>query len=303
MLRKLAMQTFQTFACVLALGGIAGPATAMGYDHCPCPTNPYHGQSAYGNYGQFPSTFAGGACPDGNCYIESSGRSRSRQLSDVAGGTTARRAVGIAGHAESIYDEFRSEGRSHRDARMVLRDVIEVVRDAYSLDGSGRQRTSPTEADVRSAMNRLVRLDRTLESMGRFPRTEAAIRGYARELSAMQLANNPPTRGRYGNQSIAPSPGAISPITPTYPPRSAAPRNRGSDAPRIPSGMEGLSQLSAADRSVALRQQTCPVTGEKLGAHGKPLKVSLPGRDIFVCCAPCVELLRNNPRKYLTNRG
>jgi hypothetical protein len=42
-------------------------------------------------------------------------------------------------------------------------------------------------------------------------------------------------------------------------------------------------------------QRTCPVSGEKLGAHGSPVPVKLKGEMIYVCCASCVEKAKDSP--------
>ncbi len=70
-------------------------------------------------------------------------------------------------------------------------------------------------------------------------------------------------------------------------------------APSIPDGMEGFAQLSAADQVAALRQRTCPVTQEPLGSMGKPIRVTVGGQSIFVCCEGCVAAVKRNPDKYL----
>ncbi|MEZ5940243.1 MAG: hypothetical protein R3C18_02550 [Planctomycetaceae bacterium] len=70
-------------------------------------------------------------------------------------------------------------------------------------------------------------------------------------------------------------------------------------SPTIPAGMEGVAQLSPADQVAALQQRTCPVTQEPLGSMGKPIRVSVAGRSIFVCCEGCVSALQRNPQKYL----
>ncbi len=62
--------------------------------------------------------------------------------------------------------------------------------------------------------------------------------------------------------------------------------------PVIPEGMEGIGQLPLEDQATALAQKTCPVTGGKLGAMGKPIKVDLGNRSVFVCCPGCVEELK-----------
>jgi hypothetical protein len=66
--------------------------------------------------------------------------------------------------------------------------------------------------------------------------------------------------------------------------------------------MQGIALLPVADRKVALAQRTCPVTGDLLGADGKPMKVQLRGRPVFVCCEGCMVDLKANPQKYLANR-
>lgn len=60
-----------------------------------------------------------------------------------------------------------------------------------------------------------------------------------------------------------------------------------------------LSQLSDADRTAALAQKTCPVTEKLLGSMDKPLKVSIAGQDVFLCCAGCESTIKSDPDKYL----
>jgi hypothetical protein len=62
---------------------------------------------------------------------------------------------------------------------------------------------------------------------------------------------------------------------------------------------EGLAKLSEADRTAALKQVVCPVTGEKLGSMGAPPKVVVSGQEVFLCCAGCEEELRKQPETYL----
>jgi YHS domain-containing protein len=47
-------------------------------------------------------------------------------------------------------------------------------------------------------------------------------------------------------------------------------------------------------------QRTCPVLGEKLGAHGSPIPVSVSGQTIYVCCRGCVNKVKANPTPYLS---
>ena len=60
-----------------------------------------------------------------------------------------------------------------------------------------------------------------------------------------------------------------------------------------------LAKLSETDRAAALKQDVCPVTGEKLGSMGAPPKVTVEGKEVFLCCEGCEEELRKEPAKYL----
>ena len=61
---------------------------------------------------------------------------------------------------------------------------------------------------------------------------------------------------------------------------------------------EGFEKLSEADRAAALAQKICPVSGDKLGEMGTPFKVTVKGRDVFLCCPSCKEDLMKDPEKY-----
>lgn len=55
-----------------------------------------------------------------------------------------------------------------------------------------------------------------------------------------------------------------------------------------------------ADRLLAARQKTCPVTGQPLDSMGGPVRVEVAGRVVFICCKGCERALRRNPQKYLS---
>ncbi len=67
----------------------------------------------------------------------------------------------------------------------------------------------------------------------------------------------------------------------------------------IPDGMSGLALLPGSEQAVALQQRVCPVTGQLLGSMGRPIRVDVDGRSVFVCCQGCVDAVRQNPGKYL----
>jgi YHS domain-containing protein len=60
-----------------------------------------------------------------------------------------------------------------------------------------------------------------------------------------------------------------------------------------------LAQLSEEDRRLAEAQRTCPVSGEPLGSMGVPIKLTVAGQDVFICCEGCKEDLLKNPDQYL----
>jgi YHS domain-containing protein len=62
---------------------------------------------------------------------------------------------------------------------------------------------------------------------------------------------------------------------------------------------EGLAELGPEDRVAAEKQRVCPVTGERLGAMGKPYKITVKGQTVFLCCSGCEEEIRKEPDKYL----
>jgi YHS domain-containing protein len=62
---------------------------------------------------------------------------------------------------------------------------------------------------------------------------------------------------------------------------------------------DAMAALSETDRAAALAQKVCPVSGETLGGMGTPIKVTVKGRDVFLCCEGCREKLEANPDEYL----
>jgi hypothetical protein len=62
--------------------------------------------------------------------------------------------------------------------------------------------------------------------------------------------------------------------------------------------IEAMTKLSPEDRVKAETQKMCPVSNEPLGSMGTPIKVTVEGRDVFVCCEGCVDELKANFAKY-----
>jgi len=64
---------------------------------------------------------------------------------------------------------------------------------------------------------------------------------------------------------------------------------------------EGILLLEEdSDRVLARQQGICPVSGEPLGSMGKPIKLTVEGREVFICCAGCEDTLREDPEKYFS---
>ncbi len=54
-----------------------------------------------------------------------------------------------------------------------------------------------------------------------------------------------------------------------------------------------------ADQLKMKVQDICPVSGNKLGTHGQPIKVKLGQETLFLCCQGCVKQ-RVNPQHWAT---
>jgi hypothetical protein len=64
-----------------------------------------------------------------------------------------------------------------------------------------------------------------------------------------------------------------------------------------------LAKLSAEDRELAVKQKICPISEEPLGSMGTPIKVSVAGHDVFVCCEGCESPLKEDPTTHLAKIG
>lgn len=215
------------------------------------------------------------------------------------------------------FDLYGTCNFSHliRDAEIVVRDVINVRRLL-----AGQAPIDTVMAGVRNAGTSLRRLERLI---GRRYRTRAihftlldtgaALDDLAGNLAASRPENNAPPQSPSidgGSQLLLPAPQSDGlrrvPAVPqeTRPPvppalRSSPQSERSNatplvlpslnDVPTIPDTMKGVRQLSLADQRLAMQQRTCPVTRDLLGSMGKPIKVSVNGRTVFVCCQGCVD--------------
>jgi hypothetical protein len=103
--------------------------------------------------------------------------------------------------------------------------------------------------------------------------------------------------GKAPSKSAPPSSQPQKPAETPQPPES---KKAGADTKSLP---EGLAELSEADRALAEKQKVCPVSGELLGSMGKPVKLEIKGRTVFLCCGGCEEDLKKDPDKFLAKLG
>lgn len=84
--------------------------------------------------------------------------------------------------------------------------------------------------------------------------------------------------------------------------RPAAKADEPSDAPQIefkPEHLANIAKLPAADQALAKAQKLCPVTEKPLGFMGVPVKLTVEGETVFLCCRACVDKVKADPRKHL----
>ncbi len=62
---------------------------------------------------------------------------------------------------------------------------------------------------------------------------------------------------------------------------------------------KNLAKLSDADRASAEKQMTCPVGDGHLGSMGVPIKFTVKGQDVWICCDGCKGAIEKDPDKYL----
>jgi hypothetical protein len=63
-----------------------------------------------------------------------------------------------------------------------------------------------------------------------------------------------------------------------------------------------LAALSPADRQLAEQQKFCAVqTDNELGSMGVPIKITLKGQTVFLCCKGCRKTAEAEPDKTLAS--
>jgi hypothetical protein len=144
--------------------------------------------------------------------------------------------------------------------------------------------TDPGRFELRSVVLGPFIRDRAVVLEGVREGEQVAVSGNFLIDSQMQLAGNP------------------SLIDPTKARRDDSGESEGSQSPEDAAKIAAaLAKLSDEDRALAERQKICPISNQPLGSMGTPIKVSVKGRPVFICCEGCRDPLLAQPEKYLAN--
>ncbi len=82
-------------------------------------------------------------------------------------------------------------------------------------------------------------------------------------------------------------------------PKLEPPKGGAASASKLgPEEIANIKELPPADQELAMKQVYCPVSNDKLGEMGKPFKVTVDGRVVFLCCDGCEEKIKADPKKY-----
>ena len=123
----------------------------------------------------------------------------------------------------------------------------------------------------------------------------AAASTYFGASGGPQSSSRPSTTPATGQR-----PNDSSPVEPAKPDKGEAkPEPRLAMTAFKPQELENINTLPEADRPLALSQRLCPVLGTTLGSMGVPVKITLQGQPVFLCCKGCVGKAKRNPEEML----
>jgi len=70
----------------------------------------------------------------------------------------------------------------------------------------------------------------------------------------------------------------------------------------VTTGLTFAQQAPQAVQSIAQPMEVgnkhCPVSGDKVGQMGPPIKFQYNGKTYNLCCPMCIKSFKNNPEKY-----
>lgn len=239
-------------------------------------------------------------CPSGNCPLESQSppihiQDPRSTASDVSRMTTRipHEAISLAIQLE-LATEILGEEVLYLADQYGRHDTVDsLMYDLVSATGDIRrslEERAPEEhlsAEIESLKTILQKLGQHVDLQWNRSLRLASDRvsGFQDELAFEIGSSSGPFREGRPADVVTPDP--IFELSPSRLPSNPA-------NVKIPSDMRGITELPLGDQSLALEQGTCPVTGEPLGSMGKPIKVTVGDRIVFVCCQGCVNRVRSN---------
>lgn len=196
-------------------------------------------------------------------------------------------AIRLEFATEIVSDEICFDMRHSRSVATLLSAAGEVEKQAQHFRSSIDEKADADHLrkDFQLVTGSFVRLVRLLRQ-----RHGSFLVDRVMSRADLHLAH---IQHQLGNQPLRPN------VEPPLPPQTSPNDSATPLRLVIPKEAKGIALLPPADRAGALAQRTCPVTGDLLGADGKPLKVKVRGRTVFVCCEGCVDELKANPDEFL----
>jgi Cu(I)/Ag(I) efflux system membrane fusion protein len=106
---------------------------------------------------------------------------------------------------------------------------------------------------------------------------------------------NPAAAATYFGASGGPQAAGSAPAPTTQRDNLATKNGNNKSATLSPEDLKNINQLPEEDRKRAIAQSICPVTGNPLGEMGVPVKITLRGNTVFLCCPGCVGKAKADP--------
>jgi membrane fusion protein, copper/silver efflux system len=104
-----------------------------------------------------------------------------------------------------------------------------------------------------------------------------------------------PSAGTYFGASGGSKSTSTQSLTP-MPERSTTAQTMPPDTGEIPENVKNnLAKLPPEDQKLVAKQKFCPITKLRLGSMGVPVKITLKGQPVFLCCPGCVDKAKKDP--------
>ena len=107
---------------------------------------------------------------------------------------------------------------------------------------------------------------------------------------------NPAAASTYFGASGGPQSGSASPpVTQKQSPDKVTQSKPSMAVAASAEDFANIEQLPEEDRQPAKAQALCPVTGAALGSMGVPVKITLRGKPVYLCCKGCIGKAKRDP--------